>query len=307
MDGLGDNIHQRAAIRQLLGFYNPVYLRTPWPSVYHDLVASGLQLLQAEHLLRTQRKNQTREVVRYFRGHLPGNAQSHRIWYTRDGFRKHGSPLAAMLADSSLHVDRCDFSMPVRASWRDGVRPIAAQAKGRPIMVYRPLVVRHEWAWCAARNPDADAYHDLFAAIRDRYFVVSIADLEPDVEWIVSRPVKADLEFHHGELSFEMLAGLVSYAAMMFASPGFAIPLAQALRCPSVCVFGGYEPSDSFHVGRRLARHLAIAPIAPCPCLGEFKDHHVCPKAIDMPRALAKLEGFVDAASGSVRTQRAAG
>jgi len=160
-------------------------------------------------------------------------------------------------------------------------------------MLYRPLQERAEWGGCRNRNPDHAAYAELFRSIRDRFFVVSVADFEPGREWMVGEPVEADLEFHNGELDFETIAGLTRMASLVFTPPGFAVVLAQAVETPVACVFGGYENSKSFSGGARFSQYLGIDPIRPCHC---FSHDHQCKKAIDMPKAIARLKAFAEAA-----------
>jgi hypothetical protein len=292
MHGLGDNIHSRAAIRQLLPRYARVWLETPWPCLYHDLTASGkLMLLNKESKLRTQRKNAEREAAAFSKGKPPKNTQQLRIWYPPDAVRKHGSVLAAMLCTARLNPDLFDFSLPLPDAWQQrAAQLIEVLAPAKPIMIYRPLVERTEWQGCAARNPDAVAYRALFDAIREQFFCISIADLVPKVEWLSGGAMPADMHFHKGELDVEILAALVQRAALTFASPGFLIPLSQALGVPSVCVFGGYESGSSFSLGARLSPHLAIEPVTPCAC---FSHTHQCDKRINLPVAEMRLRRFV--------------
>lgn len=287
MHGLGDNLHQRAVLRLLLEQYEEIWLETSWPSVYHDMprvrcIAKGTRL-------RTQLANAQREADK-FAGEVPEGINARmRIWYTPHEVRARGSVLAAMCAGAGVNHDRADFRMPVPEDWIAQARRIVG-SPARPILVYRPLVERTEWSGCAARNPDRDAYGALFAGVRDRFHVVSVADLVPGVEWIVSHPIKADAEFHGGELPFEVLAGLFSIASMVWASPGFAVPLAQAVGTPVVCIFGGYESSRSFSSGARYSRYLGIDPRRPCEC---FQHRHACAKDIDLTQAAQRIEEFI--------------
>jgi ADP-heptose:LPS heptosyltransferase len=159
----------------------------------------------------------------------------------------------------------------------------------KPILVYRPLVERTEWNGCAARNPDHNAYAELYASVRDRFHVVSIADLVPGKEWMVGHEVEVDQKFHAGELPFETLAGLFSIAAMVFASPGFAVILAQAVETPVVAVFGSYEASYSFSGGARWCPYLGIDPIRPCD---DFNHSNTKDKTIDVEAAKARIAIF---------------
>jgi hypothetical protein len=297
MGGMGDNLHQRALVRQLMASWT-VYLETPWPSIYHDLMGSRLRLIRHQTSLRTQAKNVRREWDKYD-VLPPGTMRTLPVWYTPNDVRSEGSVLAAML--KSVHCSERDFSMPVPADWHyqlDAQLPYWVPTK--PVMVYRPLIERTEWGGCFARNPDPDAYYTLVQSIRDQFYVVSVADLVPGVEWMTSQPIRADIEFHHGELSFEMLAALMERASLSYASPGFATILAQAVGTPSVCIFGGYENSSSFSAGAALAPYLGIDPINPCSC---FSHKHPCRKDIDVPRAASTLDAFIAATKKGLPAQ----
>jgi hypothetical protein len=264
---------------------NVVYLDTPWPSVYHDLVGPRLVLVRpAAATLRTQAKNLRREAAQYQLERAPKQVRMVRTWYTPEDVRRAGSVLGAM-AQAAQVQGELDFRLPVPVAWSQGL-PVVH----KPIMFYRPLVSRTEWGGCDSRNPEYDSYYALFNTIRDRFYVISIADLEPRKEWLVGHPIEADLEFHHGELTFELLAALARRASLVFCSPGFAVPLAQAVGTPVVCVFGGYENSSSFSAGAKFTATLGIDPMVPCSC---FSHTHAHKKQIHMPSALHRLQDFV--------------
>jgi len=289
MHGLGDNIHQRAVIRQLMEQHE-IWLETPWPCVYHDLVGPRLKLLNKNSYLRTQAKNAKREAKNYSRITSVAGMKAMRIWYTHDGIRKSGF-LGAMMDNCRCDDAAADYRMPIAAKWiKKAHAKLEQWQPTKPLLIYRPLVERIEWNGCAARNPDHAAYAALFNSIRESFFVISIADTAPGKEWIVGPKVKADVECHEGELDFETIAALTASAALMFCSPGFALILAQSVSTPNVCVFGGHESSRLYSAGARFAPFLGIDPIKPCEC---FSKDHRCAKAIDLPKVRARLEEFV--------------
>lgn len=291
MHGLGDNLHQRAVLRQLLPA-GRIWLETPWPSVYHDLVGDRLALVDKGSVLRTQAKNAKREVGRFSRETAPAAARRRplQVSYSPELVRQHGSVLAAMSAHCGVQPG--DFTLPVPQAWRErAARWLAQWAPQKPLLVYRPLVERAEWGGCPARNPDHESYAQLVASIRARYFVISVADLQPGAEWAVGLDIGADVELHRGELDFETIAALTQAAALVISSPGFAVILAQAVGTPVCCIFGGYENAASFSAGSRYAPYLGIQPINPCQC---FSHRHGCDKRIDMPAALRRLEDFAN-------------
>src|SRR4029077_4927845 len=95
---------------------------------------------------------------------------------------------------------------------------------------------------------------------------------------------------HKGEMDIEAVAGLVAGAALTFCSPGFAVPLSQAVGTPVIAVFGGFECSRSFSYGHRFAPTLGIDPVNPCQC---FSHTHQCDKRIDLSAAHADIEEFI--------------
>lgn len=289
MQGLGDNLHQRAIIRELMKT-NDVTLATCWGSLYHDLVARGLKLAHRRSQLRTQAKTQAREIA-MLRGTLPKGARSVTIWPR--GVQAAGSILGAMFASVGLAMpERPDFSLPVPREWRKALRArLPATAAGKPIMVHRPIVLRREWDG-RSRNPDLAAYDALYRSIRERFFVVSVADIEPGQEWVDGPPYQeVDLVWHRGELHFPHLAALWAEAALVFSSAGFAPILAQSVGTPSVTIYGGRESSRTTNwVGAHLAPTLMIDPDRPCDC---HSHHHHCQKAISLGPAVKRLQAFV--------------
>lgn len=285
MHGLGDNLHQRAVIRQLMQRYD-VTLESSWVAPYHDLIAQGLRVIHKSTSLRTQSKNAKREA-RLFSTGVPAGARTRKVWYAPREVRAARGVLAAMCRNCDVSYDRADFRIPVKPEWVEAAQQVVQT--DRPILIYRPLVERTEWNGCAARNPDHTAYAELFDSIRDKFHVVSIADLEPGKEWMVGLAVECDQRFHAGELPFETLAGLFSISAMAFTAPGFAVILAQAVETPVAAVFGSYEASYSFSGGARYSPYLGIDPIVPCD---DFKHDNTKDKTIDVAKAKRRLAVF---------------
>lgn len=283
MLGLGDNLHQRAIVREALKA-GPVWLSTPWPCVYHDLMSEGLNLVPRASELRTQTRNLERERAQYTAPKMPAGALR-RIWYTHQGVRRHGGFAKAMAAP--FDIAEPDFSWPVADAWRAAARRWLGPLD-RPLLIYRPLVTRTEWDGCSARNPDGAAYVALFESIRHRFHVVSVADLRPGVEWVTSPPVIADREAHDGELDIQTIAGLVSLAALVWAAPGMMLVMAQAIGTALVGVFGGHESARLYSHGQ--PQQLFIEPGSPCEC---FSKSHACDKTIDLPAAEARLHAFI--------------
>jgi predicted O-methyltransferase YrrM len=292
MHGMGDNLHQRGLVRLLLADGDNLFLETPWPSLYHDLVGPRLRLVNKRSVLRTQAKNAIRERAAYRSvGPLPRGTMIQRVWYSAEEVRKQGSVFAAMISNANRDPASADFRIPVPEAWQRKAQTIIAQWNtDKPIMFLRPLVERTEWKGCAARNPDPLAYRALYESICEQFFVVSIADLVPGKEWIWGPKLQADIEYHAGEFEVEVLLALAQASSLVFASPGFATIMAEAVGTPSVCVFGGYENASSFSGGARFAPYLGIDPINSCQC---FSHNHNCDKRIDMALAIPRLAAFI--------------
>jgi hypothetical protein len=288
MYGLGDCIHQRAPIRELMKQYD-VTLEGFYPSITRDLVEGGLKFNSLAGRLspRIRDGGKAAPAVRL------GNAARHmRLTYNPAEIKKAGSILSAQFASCGLKMpEQPDFSLPVRSEWRDKARAlIAAWKPSKPVLVYRPIVQNKVWE-CPSRSPDPAAYAELFAEIKDRFFVVSIADLTQQ-EWIVGPEQGADVKLHHGEVDFETLAGLFAESAMVFANPGFSPVLAQAVGAPCIIVYGGNESFRTTNsVGAHLAPTLAIEPVNPCECHARTHD---CDKRIDVPAAIEKVIAFAE-------------
>lgn len=286
MLGIGDNIHQRAVIRELMKT-RPVWLQTYYASIVHDLVADGLNLIPFNRAIA-----RIRETARVGYAVPPSRFDRARVTYDRRMILNTGSLMAAQFESCGLvQPADADFRLPVPQAWRDRALNRINYNGDRPILVYRPIVLNTVWK-CEARSPDPVAYAELFRSIRDRFFVVSVANVKPGKEWIVGDEEPADLNLNGGQLDFESLAGLFAEAALVFGNPGFAPILAQAVGTPGVVIYGGNERfSATNEYGSKFAPTLAIEPDSPCGCYLRFHD---CSKAITIPPARDKVLAFVD-------------
>lgn len=294
MHGLGDCIHQRAIIRALLKRGNRIALETSWPCVYYDLAGEDLKFIRKPVALRTQLKNAEREADKFVPGPPPHHGgNSVHISYNRASVANRSSHtiLEAMFAAAGILGDyaEADYRLPPRP-FPDQWIPVFETTK--PIMIYRPLVVRPEWRGSGIRNANPDQYAELVAMVRDSFYVVSVADLEPNREWIVGPQLVPDTAYHHGELSFESLADLFRAAALVFTSSGFPAILGPAVETPTISIQGGFEPASWHNDGARFAPYLGINPINPCICATSACSKP-CLKALDMPAARAAVTEFI--------------
>jgi len=290
MHGIGDNLHERAIVRELMRD-NEVWLMTSWPQMYWDMPA--LHLLPLRSPIAWMAKNELRCAALY--GTTPAPAGAHVF---RCGYAFHQARADSVLGAMAKHcgVGVGDFRLPIAPAWAQQADAlIESWQPDRPLLITRPLLTidRRRSPRSAqakvARNPDAAAYAELFAGIRERYFVVSIADAMPGHEQIVA-PLDADVELHHGELDFETVAALTARAALVYCSPCFLTVLAQAVETPLVCVFGGFEAANSFAPGGRFSPWLPVEPVHPCRCWNYGCRHD---KTIDVAAAAEKIDQFI--------------
>lgn len=284
MYGVGDCIHQRAVVRAAMEA-GPVVLETFYRAMHHDLVEEGLFLKLIGGIKPRIRERQPLRID------FPVRANMRiKITYDADLIHRHGSILAAQFASVGMKMpDRPDFALPVKQEWRDWAREAVGDTHGKPIMAYRPIVLNNVWR-AEARAPDPALYSALFRSIRDRYHVVSVANLGESGEQIVGEAQDADTNFNRGELDFETMAGLFAEASLAFTCPGVAPVLSQAVGTRTVIVYGANECHRTTGcVGDHLAPTLAIEPTTPC-------DHHAktcnCDKTFALEPAMERLEAF---------------
>ncbi|WP_217577333.1 methyltransferase domain-containing protein [Mesorhizobium sp. GbtcB19] len=294
MYGMGDCLHQRAVVRELMKTHD-VELQTFYTAMYHDLKAEGLKVTLVDGRLPPRIRDQGNDN-RAARARIN---HSLRIGYDHAQTRKHGTLLAAMFGSAGLPVpERPDFSLPVKPEWRAAARALVGDTGGRPLMIYRPIIINGTWP-CPSRSPDPAAYAALYQSIKDRFFTVSICDLTQKGEQIVGEEQPTDLKLHRGEADFETLAGLFAEASLVFGNAGFTPILAQAVGTPNIVVYGGNESFRYTNiVGAHLAPTLPIEPVKPCEC---FERHHNCDKTIDLEAALPKVEAFAAAHAATPR------
>lgn len=214
MLGLGDNLFERPFIKALP---KPVYLSTPWPSLFSDI--PGVHFIRPQTTLRTQAKN----IARHADWVLPpGRQPARHIRYGAEGI------IPGMTA--CFGVAPGEFDLP----------PLPPSPETGKYVVVRPATVRSEWR-ADTRNPDP-WYIALAAveAMKKGYRVVCVADLVDGVEWLAEgHPPPADLYYLKGELPVEQLLSLVANASAVIGGIGWLVPAALAAKVPAWVICGG--------------------------------------------------------------------
>ncbi len=294
MWGIGDNIMHRAVLRELMKTPGDLYLSTHNPAIFHDLIEDGLKLSEIRPGARIREGGSPYGTTPKPRGIARRALNYDRLNGRATDILVAGSPLAAQFASIGMTMPaEPDFSFRVPTAWRARARALIDgwDLGGRPLLIYRPIILNTTWLR-PTRAPDVAAYSALFEAIKEKFFTVSIAAVYPDHEWIVGEMPRVDKYFNHGELDFEIMAGLFAEADLVFGNAGFVPILAHATRTPVVIVYGGHE---SYLTTEACAAHLSptlgIDPDKPCDC---HTEHHQCDKTITIEPAKARLLDFVD-------------
>lgn len=296
MHGMGDCLHERAVVKHYLAQGREIWLETSWPAIFHDLVGPDLHLIRRPVNLHAQTKNAAREADKFYPRPAPAGCEAIRVMYHgNDVMRTDSKTVLESMCRATNTPYPADYRLPVPEAWVSKARSHLGGYDGsKPLLVYRPLVARPEWRGSMARNANELCYAHLVGFLRQHFFVVSVADLVPGVEWMVGYELKADVTLHKGELDFEALAGMFSIADLVVTSSGFAAILAPAVGTRCINIVGGYEDARAHDSGKLFAPFLSIEPAVPCRCWSSACTKP-CMKDIDMLAAVDHIAKFVKA------------
>lgn len=260
MFGLGDNIYQRAVIRELTKT-NTVYLQTSWPQLYADL---PIHCVRAITRLRTQVKNIDR--VTHWEKPPPG-AVMKPVSYA--GFE--GTIMHCLCKVYGVHAPQITFDLP----------PLPLQTRAQPYVVVRPVTERTEWI-SASRGPLPEYVASVTEKLREHFRIISVADLAPDAEVPLHPLPEADETYHAGEFEIMDLLSLVAGAAAVVGGVGWLVPAAIATQVPMFLIFGGWGkhngPARIFDERLDVSRIHQAIPTRFCKC---GSNSHACDKRID--------------------------
>lgn len=260
MHGMGDNIYQRALVREIK---YPVHLITSWPQIYKDL--PNVKPVKPVVKLRTQRKNVYKQPENIW--HKSNDISSKKIRYGVTALNN-GSIIKSMqkcLGTGAKVFDLPKFDKP--------------EIKER-YAVIRPVTIRKEWK-NEARNPNPE-YVSYAAEKLKRigYKTVSVADLENGEEWAEALPI-CDISYNKGELTFEELMGLIDNASVIVGGVGWIVPAAIAYNTPLIIILGGqggHNAPEKIVDNPMNAKNVRwIYPDNYCMCISK---EHKCDKKI---------------------------
>ena len=223
MQGLGDNIFQRPFIKALAREWD-VFLETSWPELYVDL---PVKFVNPQTRLRTQAKNAARSKIQWVSRPV-GCKQVKRNSYV-NAFRGGRSITAGMEESFGIKLNAADFDLPPL--------PLVAQ-NDKPLAFVRPVTLRREWH-NAARNPEPKYIAEIVETLRDSHYIVTVADLEPNAEWLIGPPIRADHAFICGELNVMDMLALLAASDIVIGGVGYIVPASIALKRHCFVVLGG--------------------------------------------------------------------
>lgn len=221
MQGLGDNIYQRAILREYCKEHD-VYLVTSWPQLYADL---PIRCVKPAVKLRTQEKNYARSDLKW---HVPWASTNRIRWHY---VNRHGSIVQSLCDSLGVDYSALDFSGPALEA--------DSLVTGKYVVV-RPATIRSEWR-ADSRNPEPKYLASAAKAFRDAgYKIVSIADLQDGQEWALDPLPEADITWHKGELALEQMLALLKGASAVIGGVGWLVPASVAYQVPMFLIFGGW-------------------------------------------------------------------
>jgi hypothetical protein len=267
LSGLGDAFWTRGVVRETLQAGLRVCLDTPHEWVFWDF--------------------EGQPGFSFWRKEAPPEAYGMRAATYLGRDLRDGQTIYGAMCER-CRVAKGEFQMVLKPEWVAAADAVLKElAPRKPLMIYRPLVRNHGRRSVTSRNPDHGAYSKVFAAIRERFHVVSVAT-DGMGESIVHADA-ADTVFHRGELPVTTLCALVVRAALVYTNPGMALVMAAALGVPVIGVFGGYEDAHNYADTLVYGPSLLLEPVRPCRCMS---DSHGCDKRMDEVAAMQRAREF---------------
>jgi hypothetical protein len=281
MQGLGDNIFQRAFIHAL-SRQKEIYLETSWPEFYADLPVKFVRPTGGYSRLRTQNKNVARSRIVW--QPRPTRMQAVRNSYQR-AFQMGLSIINGMEQSFGIKLEPRLLDLPV-------LPPPPTIRTDKPLAFVRPVTVRSEW-FNSARNPEPQYILDIVEALRPTHHIVCVADVVDREEYFVGQPPKGDTEFIRGELSAMNMLALLAASDIIIGGMGFIVPASLALKRDCFVVLGGQgghnAPNRVLDPRLDCSRIGFATPKDFCQCTNM---RHDCSKAI--PDLMQQFCRFLD-------------
>lgn len=260
--GWGDCIFSRGVIRELCKTKD-VYLETPLPDMFRDL---PVKFIHTTTQYRTQAKIKPSDKIKFTT--LPIGIKKIKLHYDNDLI---SSTVMAML------LKQCDLPLDTKLKWdlpdfSDELNSLNLNIPvDKKLAIVRPATIRAEWK-VITRPPNPQyLYWASHALVDYGYHVISVADLEPDVEWLhMGQDVFSHQKFYKGEVTMYALLELMKKADIVVGGSGFIVPAAVSANTNLFLILGGRLSYDGItkiiHPTMNLDRITWAMPANPCRC-----------------------------------------
>lgn len=229
--GWGDCIYARACVKELAKT-KEIYLETPLPDLFRDL---PVKFIKTTTKYRTQAKTKPSSKIKFVE--LPKDIKKIQLYYNQN--LQSSTVMAMLLTQCGLPLDtKLDWDLP---DFSEELEQANIQIpKDKKIAIVRPATIRAEWK-VITRPPNPQyLYWTSYALMEYGYHVISVADLEPDVEWLhMGQDVVANQKFYKGELPMYALLELMKKAEVVVGGSGFIVPASISARTNLFVIFGG--------------------------------------------------------------------
>lgn len=282
-EGFGDTLYLRAAIRRLAEQWDAVFVRTPWPQLFHD-IPKARPARPSGIFYRTQNVNVSR-VPPAIWSYPPGGLAELPGIYNVGHFRA-GTGILSSLMKQLKVTDPVDFSLTVDPTWE----PEWLKDVPRPFGIVHPPSIRREWL-NTARNPRPEYVQAVLDTRQDVHWI-SVGFNVQGHEWFDGPPLRGIARrFDNGELTANQLLAVLAKADLAVSGPCWMLPAAAALRTPLFCIFGGSIPPQFLVEPRMGGTIKTVSPVPFCACL---LNEHTCNKTISLGTLMMEWNRFCD-------------
>lgn len=262
LKGFGDNLFCRSCIKELIKT-KEIYLETPLPDLYRDL---PVKFIQTDPEYRTQSKVKPSDKISFTT--FPPNIRKLELMYD---FNLQTSTVMSML------LKQCDLPLDTKLTWdlpdfSDELNALNLNIPvDKKLAIIRPATVRAEWK-VITRQPNPQYLNWCSHALVDYgYHVISVADLEPDKEWLhMGLDVHSHQKFYAGEIPMYALLELMKKAEIVVGGSGFIVPAAISAQTNLFLVSGGrflYDAPQKIIPLDADREKIGLAiPANPCRC-----------------------------------------
>lgn len=284
--GLGDNFYQLPAIAAHARTVDYVYLYTPWPQLFWH-VQNVRPVKPSGCAYRTQAANMAGvPETLWFQPPPPGQCMVYGMRY--DQTMTSSTPPAVFAEQMRVTPNLQDSVFRPKAAWVEKARGLLNGYEG-PLGVVHVPTIRLEWP-NTSRIPAPG-------------LLKMLVETHPDIAWVAigwesylqevpveQPPQNIGLDLSGGQADLETILGMVSLADIALCSPSFLLPMAQSIRTPVFCLFGGQFPPSVLVDPIMGGPAVGLGPKPFCACGSR---DHACKRDLSPVTVLEKFSEFL--------------